>query len=239
MVQRDEQVKEHELIKQQIEEDADREIFELKTTHENRLKEEEEANFRLKAEAGTAKKKLQASYKEIDELRLKVSLLITEHVKFKGIIVGLEKDIVDLKKEILERDSTIQDKEKRIFELKHNNQELQKFKFILEFKIKELNAQIEPRDRQIREQIAQINEMVNELENLQKIIATLELQLTELKEKLQATHSEVKREVLKYRAAKATLKTIRTDIHDASNKIQNIPQLVKSVKVSFINRISI
>lgn len=230
-VQKNEQVREHELIKQQIEEDADREIFDLNTKHEIKLKEAHEENFRLKAEAGTAKKKLQASHKEIDELKTKVSTLITEHMKFKGIIVGLEKDIVDLKKEITERDSTIQDKEKRIFELKHKNQELEKFKFILEFKIKELKAQIEPRDRQIREQVEQINEMVNELENLQKIIMTLELQLTELKEKLEAAHGEVKREVIKYRAAKATLKTIRTDIHDASGKIQNIPALVKSVKV--------
>lgn len=233
--QKNQQIKEHELIKQQIEEDADREIFELKTIHETRIKEAQEENFRLKAEAGTAKKKLLASRKEIDELKMKVSTLITEHIKFKTIIVGLEKDIVDLKKEITERDSTIQDKEKRIFELKHNNQELQKFKFILEFKIKELKAQIEPRDRQIREQMEQIKEMVNELENLQKIIMTLELQLNELKEKLEAAHGEVKREIIKYRAAKATLKTIRSDIHDASNKIQNIPALVKAVKVILNN----
>lgn len=80
----------------------------------------------------------------------------------------------------------------------------------------------------------QINEMVNELENLQKIIMTLELQLAELREKLQAAHGEVRREVIKYRAAKATLKTIRTDIHDASNNIQNIPALVKAIKDMYL-----
>lgn len=220
------------MIKQQIEDDADREIFELKTAHEKQLKEEQESNFRLKGEAGMAKKKLQVAVKEIDQLKTKVTNLVTEHSKFKGIIVGLEKDIVDLKKEIAERDSTIQDKEKRIFELKHNNQELEKFKFILEFKITELKSQIEPRDRQIREQMGQINEMVSELENLQKIIMTLELQLSELREKLRAAHGEVQREIIKYRAAKATLKTIRTDIHEASGYVQNIPRLVKAIRVS-------
>lgn len=77
----------------------------------------------------------------------------SEHVKFKGIIYGLEKDVMDIKKEIQERDQTIEEKEKRIFQLKGKNQELEKFKFILDFKIKELKSQIEPRERTIQEQV--------------------------------------------------------------------------------------
>ena len=44
------------------------------------------------------------------------------------------------------RDETIADKEKRIFDLKKKNQELEKFKFVLDYKIKELKKQIEPRE---------------------------------------------------------------------------------------------
>ena len=44
--------------------------------------------------------------------------------------------------EIRERDETIGDKEKRIYDLKKKNQELEKFKFVLDYKIKELKKQV-------------------------------------------------------------------------------------------------
>jgi len=49
--------------------------------------------------------------------------------------------------------------EKRIYDLKKKNQELEKFKFVLDYKIKELKKQIEPREKdikQMREQIAEV-----------------------------------------------------------------------------------
>lgn len=54
----------------------------------------------------------------------------------------MERDVADLKKEICERDGTIQDKEKRIYELKRKKQELEKYKFVLNFKITELKNQV-------------------------------------------------------------------------------------------------
>jgi predicted RNase H-like nuclease (RuvC/YqgF family) len=58
------------------------------------------------------------------------------------LLAGLEKDIGGLKREIRERDETIGDKERRIYELKKKNQELEKFKFVLDYKIKELKKQV-------------------------------------------------------------------------------------------------
>ena len=40
--------------------------------------------------------------------------------------------------------------EKRIYDLKKKNQELEKFKFVLDYKIKELRKQIEPRENEIK-----------------------------------------------------------------------------------------
>lgn len=51
--------------------------------------------------------------------------------------------------QIQERDDTIQDKSKRIYDLKKKNQELEKFKFVLDYKIMELRKQIEPREEDI------------------------------------------------------------------------------------------
>ena len=49
-----------------------------------------------------------------------------------------------------ERDETITDKEKRIMELKKKNQELEKFKFVLEYKILEQNKEMQPRETDIK-----------------------------------------------------------------------------------------
>ena len=48
---------EHESIKQQIEEDADYEIVEIKTNYEQLLYEEQEKNLKLRGETGVMRKK--------------------------------------------------------------------------------------------------------------------------------------------------------------------------------------
>lgn len=65
------------MIKQQIEDDADREIYELKESHEKELKEEQDMNVRLRGEAALVKKKLLIAQKEGEDLKHKVTFLNT------------------------------------------------------------------------------------------------------------------------------------------------------------------
>ena len=51
------------------------------------------------------------------------------------------------------------EQEKRIYDLKKKNQELEKFKFVLDYKIKELKKQIEPRENDIKAMKEQIQEV--------------------------------------------------------------------------------
>lgn len=46
-----------------------------------------------------------------------------------------------------------------MYDLKKKNQELEKFKFVLDYKIKELRKQIEPRENEIKEMRDQIQEV--------------------------------------------------------------------------------
>jgi len=48
------------------------------------------------------------------------------------------------------------EKDKRIYELKKKNTELEKFKFVLDYKIKELKRQIEPRENEIADMRTQV-----------------------------------------------------------------------------------
>ena len=55
-----------------------------------------------------------------------------------------------------ERDEHIQEKERKVYDLKKRNQELEKFKFVLDFRIKELKEQVEPRENEIAEMTNEI-----------------------------------------------------------------------------------
>uniref|UniRef100_A0A8D0WH65 Cilia- and flagella-associated protein 57 n=1 Tax=Sus scrofa TaxID=9823 RepID=A0A8D0WH65_PIG len=220
------QLREFEETKKQIEEDEDREIQDIKTKYEKKLRDEKESNLRLKGETGIMRKKFSSLQKEIEERTNDIELLKGEQVKLQGVIKSLEKDILGLKREIQERDETIQDKEKRIYDLKKKNQELEKFKFVLDYKIKELKKQIEPRENEIKVMKEQIQEMEAELGRFHKQNTQLELNITELWQKLRATDQEMRRERQKERDLEALVKRFKMDLHNCVAYIQE-PRLLK------------
>ena len=61
----------------------------------------------------------------------------------------LKSQIEAQKAELESRRATIEDKDARIIELKKKTQELEKFKFVLDYKIKELKRDILPRENNI------------------------------------------------------------------------------------------
>ncbi|XP_043554833.1 cilia- and flagella-associated protein 57 isoform X2 [Chiloscyllium plagiosum] len=224
------QIKESDETKKQIEEDADREIQDIKIKYERNLRDEKEANLRLKGETGIMRKKFTSLQKEIEDKQGEIEKLKSEHQKLHGVIRSLEKDIQGLKKEILERDETIQDKEKRIYDLKKKNQELEKFKFVLDYKIKELKKQIEPRENDIKEMKEQIQQMETELELFHKHNAQLELNIGELKQKLKATEAEMRKEMEKVRSVESIVKHFKTDLYNCIAFIQEPKKLKDSVR---------
>ena len=57
---------------------------------------------------------------------------------------------------------SVASQEKRIYDLKKKNQELEKFKFVLDYKIKELRRQMEPRENEIKRMKEQIRKVMFE-----------------------------------------------------------------------------
>ena len=64
-------------------------------------------------------------------------------------LLPILKDTDSHAKEIEEREKTIADKTRRIYDLRKKTQELEKFKFVLDYKIKELKRDIGPREEVI------------------------------------------------------------------------------------------
>ncbi|EGI57209.1 WD repeat-containing protein 65, partial [Acromyrmex echinatior] len=227
----------HERLMAQVEDDADREILEIRTKYENLLYEEKQISLKLKGEAGVMRNKLLASQRDVDDLKRQVNRVQSEYAQFYKNIQDLEKQIVDLKKEIIERDATIRNKEQQIYDIKRTNQELEKFKFVLNFKIDELRSQIQPRDQEIQELKDSIRNMEEELMSLQKTNEKLELQLHEEREKLRITRREIDREIHKNKRCQQLLRKIRIDILELSELIQE-PNALKTAVTNLYHKYS-
>jgi chromosome segregation ATPase len=201
-----------------------------KNKYEQRLRQAQEDNLKLKNEGGIMRKKFISQSKVIEDHKAEIAKLQAEIQKLNGVIKSLDKDITGLKKEINERDTTIQDKEKRIYDLKKKNQELEKFKFVLDYKIKELKKLIEPRETEIKENKEQIQQMESELERISKTNQVLDLNIVQLKQKLKATEKEMQAERLAVREKEQHIRKFQTDLHNTVGLIQEPKQLKDSIK---------
>ena len=85
------------------------------------------------------------------------------------------------KSEKQDRMATIDDKEARIIELKKKTQELEKFKFVLDYKIKELKRDIGPSKDNIQFLHEKVNEMQIECGHFYRISENLQLIVKDMK----------------------------------------------------------
>jgi len=231
--EKDDLLRELEETRRQVEEDADQEIEELKDKYEVKLSAEREQHLRLKGENGIMRKKFHAQLKEIEDGKDDNKQLVARQKELYHQISMLEKEIAGLKKEIRERDETIGDKEKRIYDLKKKNQELEKFKFVLDYKIKELKKQIEPRELEIADMKHQIKEMDQELERYHKTNSNLELTISDNKLKLEGQLQEILKQRGKCNDMGNKLKRYHNDLHAVIQYITEPKQLKEAVKALY------
>lgn len=150
------QAKELTETKRQLEGDVDTQIEMNLSRYEKRLRLQKEEGSRLKGENGIMRKKFVTLHKDIEDIGAEIIQRRLDEKKVLNYIKELERDTIVLKAEIKERDDVIQGREKRVFDLKKNNQELEKYKFVLDYKIKELKTQIEPKETFIAQMKGQI-----------------------------------------------------------------------------------
>jgi uncharacterized coiled-coil DUF342 family protein len=177
-------------MKSQMENDLDDEAAGTRKAYQDRLDAEREQALKFKGENGIMKKKFAALQRDIEENKESIKGALNRQDGLRRVIEGLEKEISVLRGHIYERDLTIGDKEKRIYELKKKNQELEKFKFVLDYKIKELKGQVEPREAEIGALRAQIKEVDAELEAYHKTNTDLDTNIGIIRKSLDTLQSD-------------------------------------------------
>jgi len=216
----------HAETMRQLEQDTDREIEELKEDKETRLKAERDDKVRLRGQAGIHKR-------NHEELKRQMALKQDELIKYMEEARKKEEKIQQLNKErehnakeIRQRDATIGDKEGKIYELKKQNQELEKFKFVLDYKIRELKAQIDPKNDKIAEMKKEIQAMDADLEDYHKKNTQLQVNIQQLKNKHTALQDDIVSQRKKMTDCQTVIKRFKTDLHECVQFIQE-PRLLK------------
>ena len=174
----EEKIKSMEEILKQTEEDADKEILEMKTKYERDLKHEREALVKVRGEMGILKKKHLGVSKELDSQKDDIEWMSREQSKFKSDLRINEKDKLELKREMKARDNTImvslrlnflstkfflKVKEREITDLKRELRHSENAKFVFQHKIKVLQDEIKPKEENIADLKLQILDMEREL----------------------------------------------------------------------------
>ena len=175
----------------QLNTDIDVEIEDLKRKYENMLDAERVATLRFKGENGLMRKKFSALNKDIEIQHEEIKAMLDKERKLHSHISVLKREIKGFREIVQERDVEIGKKEKLIYDMKKKNQELEKFKFVLDFKIKELKRQIEPRENEIKDLKDKIRGRDTELERYHNNNASLDKSIGELRLRLNTLQRSV------------------------------------------------
>lgn len=231
--------KEYAEMQQQLEDDIDTEIENLRDRYDTQLNHERELTLRYKGENGIMKKRFTVLQQNIEDNKEFIKGCIEKEEELKQQIKALETEIKQHKREIKGRDETIGGKEKKIYDLKKKNQELEKFKFVLDYKIKELKRQIEPRETEISTMKNQIKDMDRELEQYHKSNAQLDLMIGDLRSKLDSMQVTIGTNRKLIGDAESAVMQFKGEIHDCVQFIQDPTLLSDAVrKMSVQHRIS-
>ena len=95
-----------------------------------------------------------------------------------------------MKNELQERERTIKDKQDKIDQYRKQTQELEKFKFVLDYKIKELRSKIGPREKIIQTLNEQKTKMENESKHFSVVNENLRLIVTDMRLKRKGMQQE-------------------------------------------------
>jgi len=182
-----------EFVRQQ-DEDHEDEVLKVQQVHKRQLEEEQEAVLNLKSQSAIMRRRFDSFKSDMEELR--------SQLKHKGDDLKTanekneeqERQIQMLKNDIRDREQTIDNKEKRISELRMKAKELEKIKFVLDYKYKELKKEIEPKETQIQHMKGQIKEMDEELERDVRTNHALGQALNDKTHKIDNLNLEIKRQ---------------------------------------------
>lgn len=215
--------KEYQELLRQSDEDADVQLQELQSRYNAQLEELQTRTNSVAAETGMIKNKFQTIEKSILTYQGSVATCENTLHNLQQTSNSLKAEIQLARAEAEARNEAIVSREKLIYSLKKEAKDLEKHRFVLDFKIKELRKCIEPRETEISDLKEQIRELSNELENFHKAAAILENVIQGHKDE----SNELKNNLLHLKSDNQLLRNklmhLEHDVHDLADVHGSIP----------------
>ncbi|KND01929.1 uncharacterized protein SPPG_02436 [Spizellomyces punctatus DAOM BR117] len=219
----------HEATLTDLSTETTTEILHLSTHYEHLLSIERQSLASIRAENASMHAKFMALTRGVEEQKMELAKRVNEERRLGGIIKSLERDIGGIRREIQERDDTIQDKSKRIYDLKKKNQELEKFKFVLDYKMAELFKQVEPREDDIVSLSTTIKDMDTELEAYHETHDKLLRSLKQVRMRVRAVENERKKEGTLRGFWEGILERVRKEVGELYHVVEDVPALKRTL----------
>ena len=199
----------------QIDNDAKQEIDQIESKNQSSLSQVKDMGLRSKAEKQLVEAKLKKVAKEIEVVENQIKYKESQNQLSAEANNELKEQNKKLGSEIVKKDRDIAQNEKKILYLKKKTQELEKFKFVLDFKIKELRRDIAPREQEIHNLRIKTKEMDKELKKYNTINASLGFMVDDLR-----TRQETMQEVIKQN--REIIRNNNSEINGFKNAVHSV-----------------
>lgn len=223
------------MIEVQLVGENKQEVDEHRKQNESDTRQIKEESLKAKGKLSMAKRKETMLRTEKDRLEDDLKVKKEEFDRQKSLIESQDDKIKRLKKMIEDREKEIGDREKKIYELKQENQNLEKFKFVLDFKIKELKQDIGPREEEITKMKEKTSEMDKKLKFLSSLNESLGGFMDELCQRQEKMQKEINDQRTHIRETTNRIKAMKNGIYDCAQSIQDYRNL-KELMLKLFNK---
>jgi len=209
----DQDMKRGDVFLSETQEVAEIEISKIMDEGKKQLAAQKAENLDLKTEAALLRKNHDKYTKELDKSEQEIKNKDKVIEKKEKEIEKKDKEIETLKADVREREEQISEREKRISDLKNKARELEKFKFVLDYRNEELKKLIEPKNLELSQLKSQIEELDDELQSDSKNKLTLQQMLDDKTEKLDAQAKELSKQQRKTQDKERFITLFIRDLH--------------------------
>lgn len=232
----DEQEKDYqELIKRnsmtisQIEEDRDQELRAIQDKNEENKSQVHDMALKSKAELQLIKNKMKDIWDDMEGLKRNIVDQTRAVKKQEEILAQHSNEIKILYKQIAEKDAAISERETKIYLLKRKTQELEKFKFVLDDRIKELKKEITPKEKQTKDLQYETNEKDKELRQFNALNANLGFLVEDLRFKQENMQAAIRAANSQIRKNESYIRSFKNAVYWVTQNIDDHEKLKVSV----------
>ena len=217
----DKQLRMFDEINRQINGDNSRAYNELKDKGNKEIYEVRSECSKYKGQLSIETKKYKVIQDDIDRMSDEKKVHKETIIRNREMIEKLRQEKEQMRNEIAERDKTIGVKETRIFDLKRKNQELEKFKYVLDYKIKELRRDIVPREDEITRMKEQTMMMDQQLKAFNGVNESFGIQVEDLRARQEEMQAGIGRQRAKLRESSNRIQTFKVEMEECVQHIQD------------------